>query len=171
MSRHVSRSGTTLIELLVLIAATSVILSLATAAFVTLFRSERQIRDDTAQAQTLARLSSRWRADVHAAVSAKVDKACELTWPDGRTVHYAFEAPRISREVRRGQKVEHRDSFTLPSRSQAQFSQAAEATWTVVRLSIRPAVLPDKAYATPPRPATIDAALNPHGQTPLEAAP
>jgi type II secretory pathway pseudopilin PulG len=166
------RSGKTLLEALVIITMLGVVLTGVTTTLVTSFRVERQLSRDTAQEASLARLASRVRTDAHAAIGAKIDSGCELMLADGRTVRYAFESPRIVREVRRGDAILHRDAFLLPAKAEVAFSAASEADGQLVRVSITPADQPVQAFATPVRSASIEAAVASHRQHPgMEAAP
>lgn len=155
-----SRGGKTLIEVSVVLAMTSVAMSLATATLITLFRVERQARSDAAQDIALARLASRWRADVHAATSASTGVDCQLTLPNGPSVHYSFQSPAVSREVRRGEQVEHRDAFVLSRTARAQFTSEPITGTQLLSIVIQPAELTNPAHSVPVRRQTIAAALN-----------
>jgi prepilin-type N-terminal cleavage/methylation domain-containing protein len=159
---NAGRRGKTLIELVVVVAITSVVLTMTTATLVTLFRVERQIRGDVEQTRSLDRLDARVRTDAHAAIAAKIENGCELTLADDRTVRYTFADSQVWREVRRGGMVQHRDAFELPERAQAAFTLADDGGRQLIVLSIRPAELPERAYATAVRAATILAVVNLH---------
>jgi type II secretory pathway pseudopilin PulG len=158
------RQGKSLVEMLVIIAVLSVVLMGAVTTLVTLLRIERQIHRDLAQGQALARLASRVRTDAHQAVAATTAGDCDLTLANGRTIHYAFDAPRIVREVRRGSAVEHRDGFPLPAGAEVAFSLADEAGGKLLRLSIAAADTSTTAHAVPVRPTSIEAVVNLHRQ-------
>jgi len=153
------RRGKTLIEMLVLITVLSVIMSVVAATLVALFKTNRQITRDLEQQTSLARLSAKFRSDAHAARSCQVGASCQLAMEDGRVIDYAFSPQRITREVRRGDAVEHRDAFRLPAAAAASFESPAESGGRLVRLSIDAAPDSDRAYLTPVRPATIEAAV------------
>ena len=146
-------------------AMTSVAMSLATATLITLFRVERQARADAAQDIALARLAGRWRTDVHAATAVEFENDCQLTLPTGQIVRYAFAAPAISREVRRGEQIEHRDAFVLSRHIQAVFSSEAVTGGQMISLAIRQAETAMPAYSVPIQPVTISAALDVHRQS------
>jgi type II secretory pathway pseudopilin PulG len=153
------RSGKSLIEMLILISLTSVVLGTVATTLVALFKTDRQVRRDVEQQTTLARLGSRFRTDAHAARSCQIGKACDLSWPDGRVVRYALEGHRLSREVRRGDSIEHHDTFVLPDTAAVRFEQPADRGGRLVRLSITAKEHTDKPFLTAVRPATIDAAV------------
>ncbi|MEX2176068.1 MAG: hypothetical protein WD872_17030 [Pirellulaceae bacterium] len=149
--------------MLVLIGLLGLMLSIVSTTLVALFRTDRQIRRDLEQVTSLARLSDQFRADAHAATSCTTGPACTLQRADGRTVHYAFVPPAISREVRREQAVEHRDTFRLPDTAVVRFDMAEDVSprqsGRLVRLTIAAAASSDKPYLTAVRPATIEAAI------------
>jgi type II secretory pathway pseudopilin PulG len=153
------RRGKTLIEMLILITVLSVILAGVTLVLLGAFQTDRQLRRDLAQQTSLARLASRFRSDVHAAQTCQVGDSCELALVDGRVVRYAFAGQRISREVRRGQTLEHQDAFVLPDTAAVRFEQPQAFGGRLVRVSISAKEDADKAHLTPVRPAAIEAAI------------
>ena len=153
------RRGKTLIEMLILVSMLSAILATTATTLVALFKTDRQIRGDLTQLTALARLSSRFRTDAHAATSCQIDQACALTLPDGRVVRYAQEGRRLHRQVLRGEAALHRDAFVLPDTALVKFEQPAEHGTRLVRLTIRSQADADKSFLTPVRPTTIDAAI------------
>lgn len=154
-----TRRGKSLIEMLIIISVFSIVLGLTATTLVALFKTDRQVRRDLDQLTSLARLASRLRTDAHAAASCRIDQACVLGLPDGRIVRYAAEGGKLKREVLRGEAVEHRDAFVLPDTALVKFEQPAEFGSRLVRLTIRAQDDADKAYLTPVRPTTIDAAI------------
>jgi len=166
----VPRPAKTLIEMVIIVSIMTVALTLSATTLVALFRVERQIRASADHRQTITRLGSRWRADAHAAVSARTESGCELSLPDGRTIVYAFAAPAITREVRRGAEVLHRDAFVLGAKSQPAFSSNGEASDKLIRVSITPGELPQRRHQVAIRPVAIAAAVNLHRVTAAQEA-
>jgi hypothetical protein len=119
----------------------------------------------------VARLASRLRTDAHAAIAASVAGGCDLELPDGRTIRYAYAPPVVTRELRRGGELEHRDAFLLPRHAAVTFSQAAESNGQIIHVSITPAELPARAHTVPARPIEIAAAVNIHRQPAPGEAP
>jgi len=156
------RSGKSLIEALVLITLLTIALGMSTTSLATLFRIHRLIRADAEQAAALARLATQFRSDAHEAVSSSIDDHCVLTLADGRTIHYSREAPRLVRQVRRGDKVLHRDTFIMAKSAAVTFEREGDTESGLVRLSIVPMqlTLPKREI---PRSATIEAAIGLHG--------
>jgi type II secretory pathway component PulJ len=157
-----SRRAKTLIEMAIVISIMSVALMLSATTLVALFRLERQVRSSEAHRLAISRLASHWRADAHAAVAAQIDLGCRLTMPDGRTIHYAASVPEITREVRRGGEVLHRDAFVLALQSQAEFSLTGELPHQIVRLSISPTGSLKRRHQPAIQPTAIAAAVNLH---------
>jgi type II secretory pathway pseudopilin PulG len=166
------RAAKTLLEVVIIVSIMSVALTLAATTLVTLFRVERQIQTSQMQRQTLTRLGSRLRSDAHAALSVKTDKGCELSLAGGRKIQYLVVAPDITRELRDGEEVLHRDAFVLPSRAQATFTMEGKSEAPLVCLAITPGELPGRAHQAATRSATIVAAVNlPRPAPVMEAAP
>jgi hypothetical protein len=165
-----SRRAKSLLEMVIIVSIMSVALTLSATTLVALFRVERQIRTSADHRQTIDRLSSRLRADAHAAVSAKTEGGCELSLPDGRTILYVFAAPAITREVRRGSEVLHRDAFVLAAKAQAAFSSDGEASDKLIRVSITPGELPQRRHQVAIRSVAIAAAVNLHRVMPAQEA-
>jgi len=166
------RAAKTLLEVVIIVSIMSVALTLAATTLVALFRVERQIRASQMQRQMLTRLGSRLRSDAHAAVSVKIDNGCELSLAGGRKIQYRVVAPEITRELRDGDDVLHRDAFVLPPRAQAEFEIAGEPDAPLVRLAITPGELPGRAHQAASRSASIIAAVNLHHAAPvMEAVP
>lgn len=153
------RSAKSLIEMLMLMSILSVVLATVATTLVALFKTDRQIRRDLAQQTTLARLDGRFRSDVHAAKSCQIGEGCALALPDGCVVHYTPDGPRLRREVRLADAVEHRDAFVLPDTAVIRFEQPQEYSGKVLRLSLAAKEDADKPFLTPVRPATIDAVI------------
>ena len=88
-----------------------------------------------------------------------------------QTVRYAIEGQRVWREVRRGDAIQHRDSFSLPAVAEASFDSRQESGRTFAVLSIQSKPV-DRAFAAPVRAATISGLLDLHNQAqPQEAQP
>jgi hypothetical protein len=153
-----SRSAKTLVEMMAIISVLSVVLGASTTTLATLMRLERQFRKDTEQVTSLTRLAAHLRSDAHQAQSCQVRAACVLALPDGREVLYAVIDREITREVRRGVEIEHRDGFVLPLGAAANFTSVDQPDGTLVRLSIRPAGEPVSGWP-PVLATTIDAAV------------
>jgi hypothetical protein len=153
-----TRSGRSLIEVVVMLTVLSVVLGLSTTALATLFRVKQQFARDAEQAATISRLDLRLRADAHEAVSASAEDGCTFMLADGRTIHYAFETPAMIRQVRQGDAILHRDSFRLPRNAAVTFQREGDSPRSLIRLSVGTSDTP-KFTRDLPRTATTEAAV------------
>lgn len=155
--RH-ARRGKSLVELMVVISILSIVTGMSATILATLYRLHRRYARDMEQAVTLDRLATRLRADAHDAVVAAVDEDCTLGLADGRSIQYAFTAPRIIRQVKRDASVLHHDTFLMPRDAIVQFEKEGTPDRTLVRLLVRPGEFKLPARELP-RGATIEAAV------------
>jgi Tfp pilus assembly protein FimT len=156
------RYGKSLIEALIIISLMSIIIGLAATSLASLFRLRYVMVRDAEQAASLDRLAMRLRLDAHEAISAAAENGYLLKSADGRTIQYSFAAPRIVREVRRDDKLIHRDSFPLQRYALATFDDDS-----LSRGLLRVMIEPEQTKLPPrelPRTAKIEAALSIHGQ-------
>jgi type II secretory pathway component PulJ len=159
MRHAIRRSGKSLIEMLMLMSILSVILATTSATLIALMKTDRQLRRDLDQQTALARLAEKFRFDAHAATTCQVDTACQFAQSDGRTVRYEAAGGRVVREIRRGDAVEHRDSFVLPEQAVVTFSQPSDLSGRLVQLQIATVGDADTKYRAAVRPALVEAAL------------
>lgn len=165
-----NRRGKTLIEMTVIISCLTVLLSLAATTMALVMKVERQVRGDLAQQTTLARLGSRFRADVHVAQTATSgDSSIELAMSAEQTIRYAAAEQGITREVVRDGQVEHRDAFRLPADASVAFHVSDAGNGRLARLAISRKPVAPKRFNPAVRPAVIDAAVSLHGRA--EAMP
>jgi type II secretory pathway pseudopilin PulG len=157
VSRPGHRSAKTLLEVVVMISILSVVVGLSATTLATLYRVRRQTQLDSEQRAALHRLAMHFRADAHDALSARVTDHCEFMLPDGRTIHYAFASPNVTRQLRKDDTVLHHDTFRLSRTANATFEQP-ENEKNLIQVTIRPieSRLPPRDT---PRSATIDAVI------------
>ena len=156
------RSGKSLIEALVLISILSLVVALSATSLATLFRIRHQMSRDSEQESAISRLATRFRLDAHEADLASLEDGCLFTLADGRTIHYAYAAPSIVRQVRHDDTVIHRDRFLLPKSATAAFERDGDLLSGLIRLTIRPIEVRTRRTEMP-RTATIEAALGMNG--------
>jgi hypothetical protein len=154
-----SRAGKSIVEVMVIVTLMSVVFAASTTTLAALFRLERQFRRDAEQATTLARLAAQFRTDAHQAASCQVEQDCVLALRDGREIRYAVADREITREVRRGVAVEHRDAFRWPAVATVSLARLDSPGGSLVRLTIRPSNSSPAAGVPPIQAATIDAAI------------
>lgn len=152
------RRGWSLLEVAIATSLTGLLLAGIAVLLTVLFRTEGQVRGDFTQQITLARLNQQFRDDSHAATACEAVDACQLTLADGRTIRYAWQPPQIVREVVLSDAVEHRDAFTLPKQAEVTFALINRDARQFARLTIA-ASGESQRYATPVRPAEIDALI------------
>ena len=161
--------GKSLIELLVVLTLLSGALGLCAVTLTALFRTETQLRRDREQEVITGRLADLWRTDAHAATRCEIGPESVFRLADGQQIRYSLAGTRIWREVRRGDMLQHRDSFPLPALANATFTTREEAgrTFAVLSIQSQPA---DRAFAAPVRAATFVGLLNLHDQPRREEA-
>jgi len=151
---RVRRGGVSLIEVVTVMAMSSVILGLSVTAIHLLLRAQRGAFRNVAQSQMLIQVSQLLRDDVHAATDAKIGPAggdvvggrLLLELPGGKTITYAASPRQIERVVHQSETVEHRDAFRLPDEAIVLFERSdAPAS---IRAIIRKPTLSDEVVAT-----------------------
>lgn len=130
------RTGKSLVEMLVLILILNVIVALSATTLIGAMKAERQVRRATSQNRALAQLSGRFRSDAHRAASCQAAETCQFTLPGGETIRYTHAAPRMTREIRRGDEVVHRDSYLLGDAVLVSFEMPESAGGSLVRLRV-----------------------------------
>jgi hypothetical protein len=173
------RSAKSLVEMLVLILILNVIVALSATTLIGAMKAERQVRRATSQNRALAQLSGRFRSDAHRAASCQAAETCQFTLPGGETIRYTYAAPRVTREIRRGDEVVHRDSYLLGDAVLVSFEMPESAGGRLVRLRVveRPGSARPLLAST--RPAVIEAgigspsvaAADPSNDAPQEDSP
>lgn len=113
------RAGTSLMEMLVVIALLGAVMVMGGQIVSALFRFQQQLHSDFDQRRTVQRLATQWRKDAHAAREAQLvkDSQIDFTLTDGKEVEYVVDGWQIHRHVRKGDIVAHRETFRLPRRS------------------------------------------------------
>lgn len=136
------RRGFTLIELIVVIMASTLMLGLCVGLIHILVKLDRAGHVQLNQHASLARLARAFRGDVRAAIavdpaapSAGPGQRLVLKRPDDRAVEYRIEANALIRTERDGDKVRNQDAFPIPRRDAARIDVRSLETQTVVGLS------------------------------------
>jgi type II secretory pathway pseudopilin PulG len=164
------RTGTTLVELLVVITVGAVMLGLSVTTIHLLLGAEHEASRSTRYAASLARLARAFRDDIHAAQAVELPaidagdaQVLVIGAGGGQQIRYELEANRAMRLEAVDDGPPQRDVFYFPPRSRLSF--AHDATDGLVRLEIEMAVHgPAYAVILPPRQLVIEAApLRLHG--------
>ncbi len=116
------RRGWTLIELLLLITATTILSVTGATVVCVLMAAERSGAEAVVVERSLSRLAQRLRSDLHAAEAAEVQsgdgaaaEALDVQLSGGRRVLYTSRPGEVTREVIEGEAVRERDGFRLPN--------------------------------------------------------
>lgn len=109
------RRGTSLIELLCVIAVSGVVLGLVASLLATMMQVESQAASEGKQLAHTSRLSLQFRADAHSASEAVVASEDRLTLvlAGEEAIDYVAQAGGIERVKRQGQTVTHHDQFRI----------------------------------------------------------
>jgi len=114
------RPAYSLVEVMVVIALTGVVASIAAVCLHGLYRVDRGVRKDIERRRSTVRLSVQFRSDAHLALEAAVNvgsgetQAIVFTQLPDRSIEYRVESNGISRIVRQSQRIVHQDVFRLP---------------------------------------------------------
>jgi type II secretory pathway component PulJ len=161
MKRHSprSRSGWTLLEILVVLPLMALLLSGSAMLLTALFRSQGALSSDIQQESTRSRLAAQFRADAHWSISARCEsgKECVFTGDDNQTVHYSVQETTILREERLGPEVTMRERYPLDGIA-GEFSLEPSTALTLVHLDLKPVGEPTK-YASASRLSHLEAAV------------
>ena len=137
-----SRGGYTLVELLVVVAITSMILTSVGVTLTTLFRFEGQLRSGAAEQAILGRLTLQLRGDAHQATAVdplpgeEAEQGFVLHLPDDSFAEYRTTPRGVRRTVRRGDQRIHHELFRLSSGGQFGCEIRREGDMAAVTLRI-----------------------------------
>ncbi len=137
------RRGYALIEMVIVISALAVIFALCVGLIHSMLRLDRISRNHLKEAMTVDRLARQFRRDAHAAKEWKTvaNKAAvldrlELTYPDGRLVHYQIQKGKLERLERVGDRTERFEFYSLTLRENPTFRIQDSAGSTLALLAL-----------------------------------
>jgi prepilin-type N-terminal cleavage/methylation domain-containing protein len=155
-----SRRAVSLIEMLVVIAVSTVLMTVAVTTLHTLMQAEHNGRNHAGQAATLARLADQFRSDAHAAlrpIAADGEAGDQWQFALANRAEVTYEAlpGEIQRRERIAGKLVRQESYVLPAGSTAKITTRVDLAPVMASLVI---TVPAEA---PPieREIRIDAAL------------
>ena len=137
------RFGYSIIEVVLVISAVSIVLGLCAGLIHVLLRLEKGERTHLGETGTIARLAQQFRKDVHAATRATLDPIDErggarldVATPTDRTIDYRAGERSIVRTQHHGDEVERRETFSLPSCPEPRFlkSEGGGGVWLILSL-------------------------------------
>ena len=137
--RH--RRGSSLLEVLALIATTALMLGLSAGLIQVLLRVEKAGRADLVETSEISRLALTFRADVRSATAAHpADGTLELDGPAGPIARYQFEAGQVVRLRLEGDEVRARDDYRLPRHGLARLESVDRdgRTWVALIFASSP---------------------------------
>ena len=120
------RRGYSLAECLIVITLIATTMGTVALTLHALYRADRRVRDTVAHERSLDRFVAQLRADAHQAVSATIGEPSSETDPatelqlelrGEQTIQYNVQAQNIERTVRRGDTVQHRETYPMPASS------------------------------------------------------
>jgi len=159
--RRRQRRGHSLIELMVVITASSALLAVTVALLHTLFQMQQGGRKHLQQRRTLERLADQFREDVHAATQLRSVAAgkgqaegpgWELPRDAEHKIEYRLQGKELLRTERQKDKVLRRESFVLAPGATVAMGMA-ETTPGLVTLRIVPPLASEGQPAGQPRGA------------------
>ena len=137
------RAGYSLVEAMVAISISSVLASVALGLLGALVRADHSGRRHLNETQSLARLAGQLRADIGAAEEASLSDSKArllLRLPGGRSVEYAAEPGRATREERLGDVRQLHEQFVLPEAARLQFAVDEDPKSGVAAASLAPEI-------------------------------
>ena len=136
------RAGVSIVEMLIVIAITAMLISMTGVCLHGFYRSHARLGGNLERGAAVDRLFLQLRTDAHAAKRAAIvdeasSKSLVLTAPDGTETHYAGSNGDVSRVVRQGDSIIHRDMFRLPGVEGVEWS-LLEDPGSILVLTIQP---------------------------------
>ncbi len=117
-----ARRGVSLVELLVVMSAATVVLTLSTSLIHRIMHAQSKARAFADVERTSLRLTNAFRQDVHQATSVKLDEAeigervfLRLQLPENRTIEYGRQEANIVRVLLEGSRTVAREEFAFPA--------------------------------------------------------
>jgi prepilin-type N-terminal cleavage/methylation domain-containing protein len=157
------RRGWSLIELLAVLAVATALLTIAAGLVFQMLKVGGAERSRVVATANMERLGHDLRADAHSATKLDDLGAWRLllSLPGGRSIEYTVRNREILRTVRRGEKVDHREEYGLPSATRVRFESMRDETRSLVAavLSFDAAARPDRAADPGYRDYRIEAVL------------
>jgi prepilin-type N-terminal cleavage/methylation domain-containing protein len=142
--RAAQRRGFTLIEVVLVVGMASVILGAIGVVLHGVWRADLTARRHGTTMSSLAAVAAQFRRDVHA---GQIDSSAPLAGdsladglvialPDDQAIEYRAAAGGITREVRGGGQISHRETYALPSGATAGWRRSAADSLPLVSLLV-----------------------------------
>ncbi len=162
------RPAFTLIEMLVALAVFSAVFGTVSLSLFAMFRSSQRLSDAVSAIAQQQRFASQLRNDAHVAATARAISphepgsratTLELSWPDGRSVHYRLEQQHIERELRAGDASVAVDSFSVVPDSAGGWNVEPRGSSALVTINLLTRAPGDPAAVQNGRPVPVQAAV------------
>lgn len=138
--RTATRRGFTLVEVMVMVALSSVLVVMGVMLFSALIKAQRQFSLRERQRREFSRIDALLRTDAHAATRAAVEQpeSCELQDEAASAWTYRLADDTLTRVRTRQGEVVQRESFQVPPGSKVEFKLAAAGKRTLLQLRLEP---------------------------------
>jgi prepilin-type N-terminal cleavage/methylation domain-containing protein len=167
---HLSRSGFTLVEMLIVISVASVMMGISVCAIHLLLDAEHEAARAVRFNNSVARLTHAFRSDMHASrqvdlPESKPGKPIVLVATvDGGQVRYELEAHLATRIELEGEQQVHREVYYFPPYSQMRFEHQPSQGLVVLKIDMAAGgsgttTVPPAVASGTKRPLFIEAAL------------
>lgn len=167
------RSGTTLVEMLIVMSVAAVMMGVSVCAIHLLLDAEREATRAVRFNTSVARLAQAFRADIHAARQVELPDAEDgmpavlVASLDGRQIRYELDAHQATRIETEGEHQVHREAYYFPPRSLLQFwrrpgEKGLAQEIVVLEIDMAPAgsgtrEIPSATHGSPKRRLTVEA--------------
>ena len=164
---NASRRAVSMIELLVVMSACTVVLTLSSVLVVRAMRTQTQSRANCDAERNALRLSSQFRSDVHAAQSAvassnaqRGDSFLRMQLTEDQQVEYSIVDGTVLRLMSHDGKRTAREEFAFPAGSELTIRELESPRRIALTIVNQPTF--DKASEVSPRPIALGAPLSLH---------
>jgi hypothetical protein len=139
-----SRHGISLVELLLVLSACGVILTLSTGLIERIMRAEMRARDSVRVEQTALRLANTFRRDAWRATKAELSmsdsvpgQVLRLSWAGSLSQEYRQSSDAVVRTTYDGQQILGRETFSFPEHARIALGQESPSLVTLAITSVQ----------------------------------
>ncbi len=165
ITRYSRCCGTTLVEMVAVIALTSVVMGVIGLLLNSAWRMQRSLETDDVVIHSISSLAQQLRDDVHRAYDATMPesestKSLTLSLPDNISVEFSAANDGIERVARSGGNIVQRESYLLVAGTSAQWQISPLKSRRVVTLQLQCPIGPNPHEFTERRQMRIDAVIS-----------
>ena len=139
--RSPARRGMSLVEVMVLMTAVATMLGICVMVLGLTMRLEADGRASIERAETISRLASRFRSDVHEARTIAMDgRVLRLGPSGGKVVEYRPDDARVTRVLVRAGKEDARETYRIPQAAGGRFEvrEAEGRSFAALVIDVQP---------------------------------